>query len=303
MRERTVHVDGPINVLEVPGPPDGPTFVCVHGLGGHHASFLSIARLLSARGRVLALDLPGSGRSPLAGRRTSMSALRLALDRFCEAMDATPAILVGNSMGGALSIMQAAMRPEAVAGLVLISPAVPRPITAPLERRLALTFGTSVIPGVGELAYRRRLARLGPEEHAAALLELCTVDPRRVPDEIIESGLAIARERRGMDDAAAAFLQATRSLVGLLARRSAFARMVARVEAPTLILAGRQDRLVPLVAIQALAAARPDWRLEILDDVGHIAMAEVPDRTMALIEGWLDAGTAETPGVAPGVSG
>lgn len=289
MREHIVDVDGPLNVLELAGPPDGPTFVCVHGLGGHHASFLSIARLLSARGRVLAFDLPGSGRSPLAGRRTTMSAHRLIIDRFIERMAAGPAVLVGNSMGGALSIMQAAMRPEVVAGLVLISPAVPRPLTAPVEARVALTFGTSVIPGIGELAYRRRLARLSPEEQAGALLELCTVDASRVPAEIIEAGLTIVRERRGSPDAASAFLQSARSLIGLLARRGAFTRMVERIEAPTLIVAGRRDRLVPFVAIEALAAARTDWRLEVFDDVGHIAMAEVPERTMDVIGSWLDA--------------
>ena len=64
---RTLDVDGAIVYREWDGPPD-TTFVLVHGLGGSHLNWLQVGMGLSGLGRVLALDLPGFGRSPAAGR-------------------------------------------------------------------------------------------------------------------------------------------------------------------------------------------------------------------------------------------
>jgi pimeloyl-ACP methyl ester carboxylesterase len=74
-----------------------------------------------------------------------------------------------------------------------------------------------------------------------------------------------------------------------LMRRRRFYAMVATIRAPTLIVQGRRDRLVRIEATRALAAARPDWRLEVLEDVGHVPQLEAPDRFLAVVEPWLQA--------------
>lgn len=293
MRSHTIDVDGPVHYLEYAGPEDGPTFVCVHGLGGSHANWLALAPGLARRGRVLVPDLRGFGHTPLGANLASVQANRVLLDRFCEAMDANPAILLGNSMGGAISIMQAHARPEAVAGLVLIDPAVPRPAIGGVDPQVAATFAAYMIPRVGESFIDRRLARLGPERIAKETLRLCTVSPARVPPEVVEASVAMARERAAsMPWATTAFLQAARSLVRLLGRPKRFYRMMSEVTAPALLIMGRYDRLVPLAAAEIVAGRRPDWDFVVFDDLGHVPMMEDAPGTLAAIERWLDATAA-----------
>src|SRR5262249_37385946 len=106
---RTVDVDGPVAYRQWgddDSGSDGPTFVCVHGLGGSHLNWMGVAPGLAHTGRVLALDLMGFGFPPRAGRSSSLSSNRSMLSRFIQEMAEPPVILVGNSMGAALSLLQ-----------------------------------------------------------------------------------------------------------------------------------------------------------------------------------------------------
>src|SRR5437868_11009566 len=171
MRSRTLDVDGPIHLADFGG--TGPTMVLVHGLGGSHANWLAVGAGLAAHARVLAPDLPGFGRTPLAGRSARVRANVELLDRLLDAVDGRPAVLVGNSMGGLIAMMEAARRPERVAGLVLVAPAQPRTADAPLDRLVAARFASYALPLVGELAVRQRAARLGPRGLVLDFLATC----------------------------------------------------------------------------------------------------------------------------------
>src|SRR5712692_7938224 len=98
MRSRTVDLDGPLHFADFGG--SGPTMVLVHGLGGSHVNWMAVGPALAARARVLAPDLAGFGRTPLAGRSAHLRANQGLLDRFLDAVADGPAVLVGNSMGG-----------------------------------------------------------------------------------------------------------------------------------------------------------------------------------------------------------
>jgi pimeloyl-ACP methyl ester carboxylesterase len=80
-------------------------------------------------------------------------------------------------------------------------------------------------------------------------------------------------------------------MVRLMRRRHCF-KMVATIRSGALIVQGRRDRLVRVEATRALAAARLDWRLEILDDIGHVPQLEAPDRFLAVVEPWLQGRAA-----------
>lgn len=94
----------------------------------------------------------------------------------------------------------------------------------------------------------------------------------------------LAEQRRYLPGIDSAFVRAARSVLYTTLRRSAYDREVAAVTAPTLVVHGEKDRLVPALAARRLGALRPDWRVEILDEVGHIAMLEEVDAFVSLVD-------------------
>ena len=121
---RWVDRDGPVHYVDYGGSAEGPLMVCVHGLGGSLVNCAAIAPTLSKTCRVLALDLAGFGRTRSHGRSPTVHANRLLLHRFLTEVGGYLVILVGNSMGGLISVMQNAARPETVDGIVLMDPAL-----------------------------------------------------------------------------------------------------------------------------------------------------------------------------------
>jgi glycerol-3-phosphate dehydrogenase len=263
--------------------------VLVHGLGGASLNWLGVGPALARRARVLALDLPGFGRTPLAGRSASVPAQREVLGRFLASVVAAPAIVVGNSMGGLIAMMEAAAEPARVAALVLAAPAQPPPAGGRIDLEVLAAFGAYAVPWLGEWYVRRRAARLGPEGLVREMFRLCCVDSSRVAPEVTAAHVALATERlQHMPWATPAFLDAARSTLACIRRPRAFYEMAGRITAPVLLIQGAGDRLVPPAASRALARRRPDWILEILDDLGHVPQLEDPKRFVDTLERWLD---------------
>ncbi len=283
-----VYVDnGPVHYVDFGGDPDGTPIVCVHGLGGSHTNWLAVGGGFAKHGRVLAVDLAGFGRTPPGKRGASVAANRALLGEFLAAVVGEPAVLIGNSMGGALSILQAAADAASTAGLVLVGPALPRALLAPIDATVAMHFAIHAVPFGGPLWLRRRIEKLGPEGITRETLALCCVDPSRVPEEAVDATIELRRERMAMPWAEASFLEASRTLMQTLLRRRAFDAEVAAIEAPGLIVHGAQDRLVAEANVRRLAELRPDWDYELLDGVGHVPQLEVPDLFVDLVGGWL----------------
>lgn len=287
MESRWIELDGPVHYAAWDGPSEGPTFVLVHGLGGSHANWMSVAPALAERGRVLAPDLAGFGRTPPAGRRSTIGANRRLLHRFIEGTGAAPAILIGNSMGGAISAIEAAEETEAVAGLILVDAALPRALKASADPVVAAVFATYIVPGVGERFMRQRQKALGPEGLVRETMRLCCVDADRIDPAVLAYQIEVSKERAEMAWANKAFLEAARSLLRRLARRERFLTMIKRISCPTLMLQGDKDRLVPLAAARAVAATRPDWRLHVFEDTGHVPQLETPAAWLAVVTEWL----------------
>ena len=278
-------LDGPVHYADFGG--SGRAIVLVHGLGGSHLNWLAVAPRLSAHGRVLAIDLAGHGRTPSLERTARVGANRRLLGRFLDAMTREPAILIGNSMGGYITISEAAAEPDKVAGMVLVDPAIPTARGAAFDARVFAFFAGVLLPLVGGALMRRRAHR-GPERNVRDNLALCCVDPSRIDVEVVAAHIALARERAGYGPVVGRdFLDAVRSLSARLIRRREFYSMVATIRAPALIVQGERDRLVRVEAVRALAAARPDWRLEVLGDIGHVPQLEAPARFLAAVEPWL----------------
>jgi len=287
MEQRTVDLGGPVHYADFGGPQQGPPIVLVHGLGGSHANWLAVGPKLALLGRVFALDLAGHGRTGSLGQSAKIHDNQALLGRFIAKVAGPKAVVMGNSMGGYLALRLAADEPGKVSALVLVDPALPRAPGARIDSKVLALFAGLAVPGLGALILKRR-ARGGPEEGMRRILELCCVDPSRIPRDVYEAHLQLARERERQGEAVLKdFLDAARSLIAALFHRPQFFEMVARVQARTLIVQGAQDRLVPLASARALAAARPDWQLEVLEGVGHIPQLEAPERFLALVEPFL----------------
>src|SRR6184192_2982158 len=165
MRSCTIDLDGPVHYADFGG--TGPTLVLVHGLGGSHVNWMAVAPALARDARVLAVDLAGFGRTPLGERSADVHANRILLDRFLEGVAAGPAVLVGNSMGGLVAIMEAALAPERVAGLVLVAPAQPRSAEARVDGTVAALFTLYALPLVGERVSSAQRGSFGRRSRSA----------------------------------------------------------------------------------------------------------------------------------------
>lgn len=285
---RYLDLDGPVHHVVWDGP-DERTFVLVHGLGGSVLSWAAVASGLAERGRVVALDLAGFGRTPRAGRRARLTDQTELLARFVDAVAGDRSVvLCGNSMGGAISMLLAARAPERVDGLVLsnsVFPWVRGAYPAPI---VMFAFGMYQLPGIGEWMSRQRLNGLEPERAVRIGLGIIAANVSSIDPELVAAHVQQLSRQRDDDDTGPAFLEASRSLMAL-GRRPRTARWILdSVRAPVLVIHGRRDRLVPYRFAATATARRAGWELVSLGGVGHVPQMEAPDRWLGAVVTWLD---------------
>lgn len=267
-------LDGPVHYADFGG--SGPPIVLVHGLGGSHLNWARVGPALSTYGRVLAPDLIGFGRTAPDRRSPAVMSNRALLDRFTAEVAGGDAFLIGNSMGGLISLLQAARRPHRVRGLVLVDPALFGSPDHRPDPAFALRGALLVTPILGELLARAHEARTTPEQRVREVLDLCCVDSTKVPDDVVAAHVELAAERELMPWSLPAHVEAARSIAGALIP-PLFNRTVRSVVAPTLLVHGTEDRLVPVAAARHLAQRRPDWTYAEFEGVGHAPMLDEPE--------------------------
>lgn len=263
---------------------EGPPIVLVHGLGGIHLNYMRIAPGLTKYGRVLVPDLPGFGGSHPLPKGTTISGLEDALSNFLDRVAPGPVTLGGNSLGGVLSLLLAARRPEKVRRLVLFSPAVPHAYFEPFDLRSFFTMGAAMLPFVGPSNVQARPQRVGPERLVKEMMFFMTHDRRRIPRDVLDAHIADARERMDRPWIGAVFTDALRSLSWTLLNRLNFNAVVRSIDVPTLVFAGERDRLVRARSIRAICEKNPRFELRTWADVGHVAQLEVPERVLHEID-------------------
>src|SRR3569833_596785 len=264
-----------LHVRRTPGP-DGVPAVYVHGLGGSSTNWTDLAALLAPVAGGTAPDLPGFGYTePEKGFDFSLRAHAEVVGRHIEAVGA-PVHLLGNSMGGAIALMIAERRPELVKTLTLISPAMPdrRPDPRRLsDPRMALAY----LPLVGARV-RAQLAALGPRERAAQVIKLCFADPSRFPESRLDELAEEHGARAGFTWANPAMARSTFAIFrawSTLGKASLWSS-APRVQAPTLVVWGREDRILSVRRAMRTARAIPKARLLVLPRTGHVAQMERP---------------------------
>jgi pimeloyl-ACP methyl ester carboxylesterase len=311
-----------LHVRETPGPAVGGTAVYVHGLGGSANNWTELAAALSGRCHGYAVDLPGFGRTrpPSTGdyRPAAHADTVVAYLEDLHRQGSGPVHLLGNSLGGAVSLLVAAARPDLVRTLTLVSPAMPdlRPLPSRLGgRRAAL----ALLPLLGGRARAEQAART-PRDRLAHTMALCHADPEAVGPHAFAMAAAEAEERAELAWAPEALHRSFLGLVGtwFAPRSRSLWAAAAQVTAPTLVVWGELDRLVGVGRAARTAATLPAGRLLRMPGVGHVAQIERPEivarAVLGLVDGaadgsWPAAGPAaarpatrtDVPLVRPGV--
>lgn len=282
---RWLDLDGRVHFVEHEGPDGPPPFVLVHGLGGSHRNWMRLAPLLAEHARTYAIDMRGFGFTPLGPHRSTIAHNVALVTRFIEQVAGARAVIAGNSTGGVVSVFLAAARPDLAEGMILVDAALPG-VAVRVEPLVLAAFSAMMVPGLGERVSAARVRRLGLDGVQRETLKLVTADVERVPADVLEAHLEMARLRGDMPWALPAFHQLTRSLIPTLLRGPRYRRMARAVRALTLVVHGVRDRLVPIAAARAITAHRPDWRLVQLPDLGHAPMLEDPGAVADAILPW-----------------
>lgn len=282
---RTADVDGPVAYREWPGPME-TTFVLVHGLGGSHLNWVQVAPGLSGLGRVLAVDLPGFGYSPRNGRGSGLMEHRRMIARFIAEHSSGSVVLAGNSMGCVLGMIQAAVEPDSVTGLVLTGSPFPSVRGVWPHPAVIAGFAAYDAPWLGPVMVESRFRRLDAERAVRLGLRFLVAEGSSIPEEIVRLTSDQVRERSRDPDAPAAFLDAWRSMRRLGKRPHVAQRAMGGVRCPVFVVHGRRDRLVPAAYAEEALRRYPTWRGRIFTDLGHIPQMEAPGRWLAEVADW-----------------
>lgn len=258
----------PVNVIELG---DGEPVVLVHGLAGSWQNWLENIPHLARSRRVIALDLPGFGASPMPAKKISISGYARTLDALCAELGLDSAAVVGNSMGGFIGAELAIAFPQRVQRLVLVSAAG---LSIENQRRQP------------ELTLARRMeavsAWLATQSDAFArrprLRQLALAVVARHPERL--SGPLAAEQIRGSGKPG--FVDAFDAMTSYRIRDR-----LSQIACRTMIVWGTHDHLVPVRDAHEFEALVPNARKVIFADTGHVAMLERPRRFNALLDDFL----------------
>ena len=266
--KKKVVVDG-VCVSYVEAGPDGwvgAPLLLVHGFLVHSATWSGVMPALAGRFRVLAPDLPGFGDSDLPPEGSASFAKMAAfLNRFCEVLGVETAIVVGHSMGGAISMVACSMYPHRfVKGVFMDAAAFP--FKAPLKGRIAK------VPIIGGIIFKHLY---GWGMFQQYFRNDVFHDPARIDMDRLRDFFR-AFELPGRK----AYMH---GILSPLTDGTEVAPHVAKVKQPTLVIWGAHDTLVPIAIGHRLEREIPGARLEIVKGSGHPPQEECPEETARII--------------------
>jgi pimeloyl-ACP methyl ester carboxylesterase len=258
---------------------DGPVIVMIHGYSASLDAWEPWVARLKDRYRIVTLDLPGHGltRAP--------STYALSLPRYAQLVDTVattlglgPYVVVGNSMGGGVAWTLALSRPDRVRALVLVdSIGLPAP---PSGKPMPFLFKVLATP-LGKMLLRV----LDTRPWAVDGLKSAYVDPALVTPALIDRyvELSLAPGHRsillnGDENAAPVTVNTFKA-----------------IRAPTLVLHGDADAIIPVASGRALAAAIPGARFIDYPRVGHVPMEQIPDRSAQDLDAFIQGLTTHRP--------
>lgn len=264
-----------IETLGRPAAPTEDTFVLVHGYGASSFTWRHWAPELAKLGHVVQVDLKGFGRAPKPADDRYAPADQAALvRRLIQERDLRNVTLVGHSIGGGVALLVALALLEdgssRLSRLVIVSGAA-------YEQRLPPFVALAERPRLSSLLFRL----VGPRRVVRWALRAIVHDSAVVTEEQVR-GYATPL---ASGDAMRVLLSAARQIVP--PDLEELARRYPEIVVPTLLVWGRQDRVVPLAIGVRLSEALPAARLRVLERCGHLPAEEKPDESWELLRRFL----------------
>ena len=259
-----------------------PVFILLHGFGASTFSWREVMAPFSEIGTVIAYDRPAFGLTerPLEWEGdnpySQESNIELLLV-FMNALQIEDAILIGNSAGGTLATAFTLDHPERVMALVEVDAAIYQ--TSPDSKLFQWLINTPQMDRIGPLFVRYFFQNRGEN-----FLEMAWSDPTILKENPeITAGYQKATQSEHWDQALWAFTQASQP--------PGLAEKLTQIQAPTLVISGADDRIVPLENSIQLAEDIPGAELEILQNCGHLPQEECPEAFIQIIENFINAQT------------
>jgi pimeloyl-ACP methyl ester carboxylesterase len=249
------------------GPKDAPALILLHGFGSSLETWEAWAQSLSVDHRVVRFDLPGCGLSEpdRTGNYGDARSITLVKD-LMDGLGIESATLVGNSMGGRIAWQFAAAFPARTRKLVLISP---DGFASP-----GVQYGKP--PRVPQILHAMKYFL--PRALLKMNLAAAYADPARLSESEVDRyyELMLAPGNRG------AMLDRMRQSV-----LEDPVPVLMHIHTPTLLLWGKQDRLIPFENAADYLAAMPNVTLASFSDLGHVPQEEAPAESLKPVEKFL----------------
>lgn len=257
----------------------GPAVVMIHNGGTSSTIWRHQVDALADRHRVVAVDLPGFGRSPRPAAPVGLERMVDAVAALIEAEGLAPALLVGNCMGTNIAATVARRRPAAVTGILAVNPLTEASFSG---GRIGLLHRMGhVVPGPTRLA--RSLSRhiRSPRPLAAASLRFQLGDK------------GMARRLHHDPELLACQVRSDQmpALVDVLDDMDAYGQLDRHgvpAGVPVWICWGEQNRVLSRRRAAHLDEVMGAERVEVLDGCGHLPMLEDPDAVTGLIEALIE---------------
>jgi pimeloyl-ACP methyl ester carboxylesterase len=250
------------------GAADAAPLLLLHGLGATKASWLTVVPQLAKHHRVVALDLPGFGRS--SKPRGAYDAPWFA-DQVRNVMDGLSierAFLAGNSMGGRVAMETAMRHPKRVEAIACMCPA------AAFNRRPALWLVKLLRPELGMMASRLPRAQL------LGGLHRLFADPRCIHESWYDAAIDDFLDTWQSPRARRAFFTALRNIyLDEPEGENGFWSRLSKMETPALFLYGECDELITHHFARKIGRTLPEAKVLVWGNCGHVPQIEFPDRT------------------------
>lgn len=222
----------------------GPTLILIHGIGGSSASWRDVIPSLSKAYRVIALDLPGYGKSDRPRVDYSVEYYATVLKHTIDAVGGDRVALVGNSLGGWIAAVTAMNHPQSVSHLILVDSAGLKGDHPP---------SVNLDPAT--------------QKEFEVLLQAFYHDTTRLTKEFVDNEWKYRKSvRRTIQETMKSLNTKSPSLDGRLRG----------IKAPTLVIWGKQDKLIPVEVASRFAKGIPASTVTIIDNAGHMPHIEQP---------------------------